>query len=357
MPDSVHLSLQLIRLNPTEQWVNQGKDLCFIFPRGGVGRYVSGSVDRRLHPGDVLVASQSSAGHLSVHDKTELAFWCFSLSLEHLYPLFAAPEISILQAVTEALRPCKIYPASMPLAGECHRLLREVPPQFDLDHRAQLLRVAGAILAPEFKNVRHHRVAGYIRPDEHLIQVFERLSVNEMLGLSVNELAGKFGCSRRHLNRLFHQHFGLSIAGLRMEMRLLKAVSLLRDPHAKIINVAEQCGFNHLGLFNTCFKRRFGTSPGQWRKAAASLDDRAKSLDQEGSVCPLRIIGLCPWNGGSESTPASHGKRSARGSDPGAQRASQAGRRTAAPGPCDEATACDPSALLTNSGITFRIRP
>jgi AraC-like DNA-binding protein len=54
-----------------------------------------------------------------------------------------------------------------------------------------------------------------------------------------------------------------------MEMRLLKAISLLRDRDAKVINVAEQCGFNHLGLFNTCFRRRFGTSPGQWRKAAS----------------------------------------------------------------------------------------
>jgi hypothetical protein len=51
-----------------------------------------------------------------------------------------------------------------------------------------------------------------------------------------------------------------------MEMRLLKAVSLLVDPDAKIIHVAEKCGFNHLGLFNTCFKRRFGASPSQWRK-------------------------------------------------------------------------------------------
>ena len=26
-----------------------------------------------------------------------------------------------------------------------------------------------------------------------------------------------------------------------------------------------------LGLFNTCFKRRFGASPGQWRKTAARV--------------------------------------------------------------------------------------
>ena len=57
-----------------------------------------------------------------------------------------------------------------------------------------------------------------------------------------------------------------------MELRLLKAVTLLRNPTAKIITVAEQCGFNHLGLFNICFKRRFGQSPGQWRKCGAAKE-------------------------------------------------------------------------------------
>src|ERR1019366_4324749 len=111
--------------------------------------------------------------------------------------------------------------------------------------------------------------------------VFEKLSATELVGLSVPELAGKFGCSRRHLNRLFHQHFGISVAALRMEMRLLKAISLLRDPDAKVINVAEQCGFNHLGLFNTCFKRRFGTSPGHWRKASIQAADASAKKSED----------------------------------------------------------------------------
>ena len=83
----------------------------------------------------------------------------------------------------------------------------------------------------------------------------------------MGELAGKFHCSSRHLNRLFHKHFGFSVAALRMEMRLIKAITLLRNRDAKVIHVAEECGFNHLGLFNSCFKHRFGTSPGRWRDA------------------------------------------------------------------------------------------
>jgi AraC-like DNA-binding protein len=128
-----------------------------------------------------------------------------------------------------------------------------------------------------------------------MIQVFEKLSANELLGLSVGELAARFGCSKRHLNRLFHQHFGSSVAAMRMEMRLLKAVSLLRDPDTKVINVAEQCGFNHLGLFNTCFKRRFGASPGQWRKMPAQAEGQSVRPVDDSPVCALRSNGLCPW--------------------------------------------------------------
>jgi hypothetical protein len=84
-----------------------------------------------------------------------------------------------------------------------------------------------------------------------------------------------------------------------MEMRLLKAVSLLRDADAKIINVADQCGFNHLGLFNTCFKRRFGMSPGQWRKSKIQSEGAsARKLENKARTkCPLLATGSCPLGG------------------------------------------------------------
>ena len=129
-----------------------------------------------------------------------------------------------------------------------------------------------------------------------MIQVFEKLSAVEFLNFSVGELAERFGCSRRHLNRLFHHYFGVSVAALRMEMRLLKAVSLLRNPEAKIIHVAEACGFNQQGLFNICFKRRFGASPGQWRRLNLQAESLPAHLDTDAVACPLRSNGLCPWS-------------------------------------------------------------
>ena len=187
----------------------------------------------------------------------------------------------------------KLFPAASPVAKESHRRLAKMPAQVNLEHRCQLLQVAAGILAVEFNRAKSQRV-GFVRPEEHMVQVFEQITAVELLRLSVGELANRFGCSRRHLNRLFHHFFGISVAALRMEMRLLRSVTLLRDPDAKVIRVAEDCGFNHLGLFNICFKRRFGASPGEWRKRAMKSGGRPGQRDAEAAACPLQINGVCP---------------------------------------------------------------
>jgi len=288
-----HLALRLLRLKSSEQWTQKDDELSFLFSSGGGGDYTNEHSTFRLAPGDVLVANGASAGRVCATNGGEMVFWLFSLSLEQLFPLFACEEIPLLQDVTEALRTSKRIPASSALAKECHQLIRDVPPHFNLAHRSQLLRVAATILAAEFENAHPHRV-GFVRIEDHMVQTFEKLSATELLNLSVDDLANRFNCSRRHLNRLFHRYFGFSVAALRMEMRLLKAVCLLRDPDMKIIHVAEKCGFNHLGLFNTCFKRRFSASPSQWRKSTATVENGSGSQFGDGWICPLRSHGLCP---------------------------------------------------------------
>lgn len=225
----------------------------------------------------------------------EMVVQWFSLCFEHLLPLFVAEETGFFRQVLDRLGERRLHPAGSPLAVLCHRLIAEVPPRFDLEHRSQLLRVAAAIVGVELQ-AEKGRHAGLTRPEEHLLQKFESLSADEIVNLSVEELARKFACSRRHLNRLFHHHFGLAAASLKMEMRLLKAVSLLRDPDAKVINVAQESGFNHLGLFNICFKRRFGVSPGKWRKAPRVKRPSSRLVDLPRD-CRLAASGLCPWAG------------------------------------------------------------
>lgn len=298
MPSQEHLRLQTVRLRPAEKWGFQGEGMAFVLTQSGAGRHVFGTATRCLGPGDVLVLSGPATGMLSPSEGGEVVFAWFSLCLEHLYPLFGGLEISILQTMIEGLKGAKIYPASGPLARVSHQLLGQAPHQFNLESRSQLLRVAAVTLSVEFDAVCERR-GGFVRIEEHMVQVFEKLTNAELLSLSVVELAERFGCSRRHLNRLFHQYFGISVSTLKMEMRLLKAITLLRNPDAKVTNVAEDCGFNHLGLFTSCFKRRFGCSPGQWRELASNGQRPAAAPINGDGNCQLRTIGLCPWAGKS----------------------------------------------------------
>lgn len=295
MPAQEHLTLRLVRLKPSEKWLPAGNGLSFVSVKEGGGRYVSRSATQSLVAGAILVLNGTPEGDggLLADEVGGMVFWFFAVALEHLFPLLVGNEICLLQNVAEGFKRTKLYGSSSPLARECHRLLAEVPPEFNLDHRSRLLRVVATILSLELKTAQPNRV-GLVRAEEHMLQVFDNLSSDELLGMSVGDLAARSGCSKRHLNRLFHEHFGFSVATMRMEMRLLKAASLLRNPDTKVINVAEQCGFNHLGLFNTCFKRRFGASPGQWRKTCAQAEDQAVRPALDSSICPLQPKGLCP---------------------------------------------------------------
>jgi len=263
-----HFSLCLTRIKPAEVWNFKGEGLAILIFKAGMSAFIADHATIKTAPGDVLILTQGTRGRLSVSEAKEVVFLNFSLCLEHLFPLFASHEIALLEDVFEGLKNSKLLPAATPLAMEVNRLIEDVLPEYNVVHRSQLLSIAAAILNEEFKTAQQGR-AGFIQTEDRVVKVFEKLSTDEFINLSIAELAAKFGCSRRHLSRLSHQYLGRSIAGLKMEMRLMKAVACLRNPQAKIIHVAEQCGFNQLGLFNTCFKRRFGASPGKWRNMNA----------------------------------------------------------------------------------------
>src|SRR4051812_40936516 len=108
-----YLILKLVRLKPSEEWINGGTGLIVVFPKGGVGKCIYGSTAHRLTQGDVLVLG-GAGGKICSAEKTEAVFSSFSLSLEHMLPLFASNEICLLQTVIDRFKGAKLYPASAP---------------------------------------------------------------------------------------------------------------------------------------------------------------------------------------------------------------------------------------------------
>jgi AraC-like DNA-binding protein len=268
---------------------------------------------RLLAPGDVLVVNTSLHRISAGPANREFEFHWFGLLEDQLFPLFSAQELCLLHHVLGKLGTGKWYPANSELARQCHRLVNKISPREDLDHRVQLLQVAAWVLSAEFKQAqRPPAICGPV--DGHMAKLFEKVSGNELTGstVTVTELAKRFSCSRRHLNRLFQQYLGCSVVALKKEMRLTRAMCLLRDPRAKLAHVAEQCGFNHLGHFNECFKRRFGATPGHWRKLRWLAEHSANGFPAGEATCALRRSGLCPWSPNHSNGHGSNGARQAR---------------------------------------------
>jgi AraC-like DNA-binding protein len=298
MPAEEQLKLHLLRLRGSDHWAHHQEGLAFVFPKEGRGKYAVGRVTIPLGPGDVLVSNAGKEGRIVAADSKGTSFLSFCMQLEHLFPLFSAEEVSLLDAVAERLAQPKRLPASTPLAKQCHQIILGVPTEYNLEHRTQLLQLATRVLADEFEAARLQRMGGAPAKDK-VSQVLSRLSAEELLRYSVEELAERLNCSRRHLSRLFQQRFGFSVAALRMELRMMKAVTLLRNPDAKVLIIAEQCGFNHLGLFNTCFKKRFGLTPTQWRQQKSSAVESSMQRIESLSLCPFRLTKACDDIGGS----------------------------------------------------------
>jgi AraC-like DNA-binding protein len=291
--------LRAIRLQVGHEWspkrVASGEGLTFVVPTRGSGQYRSGRGTQTLLAEGLLVIGAAADGQLTPREGEPLAAVWFSVGLEQIFPLLSAWEMCLLPSVAAGFNQGRLYPAASALAIQCHVQLRDVPPRHGLEQRSRLLGIVAAVLSEAFEE--GSATAGRSgRPEAHLREVLDRLSVDDLLLLPVEALAVRFGCSRRHLCRQFQRHFGRSVLALRMEMRLLHACSVLRDPQVKVIHVAEQCGFGNLGFFNMVFRRRFGASPGQWRRRMQGQESEAVRSIALSPDCRFQAGGLCPWS-------------------------------------------------------------
>jgi AraC-like DNA-binding protein len=281
-----HLKLLKVRLADKSHWTHPPSGLQFVFPTLGSAACITARSSITLCPGDLLV-KDGGTDTIIVSDTKNFAFSMFSLSVQHLMPLLTTGEVSSLAHVLERLKAPRIFLATAPLATKCHQLLSTLS-SAALESRSQLVRIAALVLENEFQTLRAQPRTSKPK-DLRLLQRLDRLSTDEIIESSVEELAQRIGCSRRHLNRLFHQHFKASMANLKMELRLRKAAALLSNRIVRVIDIADQCGFNHLGLFNSYFRKRFGYSPTQWRKRPAdseSLQETELAKIFSGSLKP-----------------------------------------------------------------------
>ncbi len=83
-------------------------------------------------------------------------------------------------------------------------------------------------------------------------------------------MAEKCGYSASHFMRWFKEAAGSGFAGYLIEYRLSRAAQDLRSTNDTILKISEANGFDNLSNFNRLFKKKFGMTPGQFRRQSFS---------------------------------------------------------------------------------------
>jgi AraC-like DNA-binding protein len=84
--------------------------------------------------------------------------------------------------------------------------------------------------------------------------------------LSRKETARFFNRHPNHFSRFFHEHTKRNFRVYVNEIRLERSLHFLRDLRYNVTDVANLCGFTDVQYFIRCFRRRFGFTPGEYRK-------------------------------------------------------------------------------------------
>lgn len=100
---------------------------------------------------------------------------------------------------------------------------------------------------------------------ERLKRVLYKVETEYMNPLSIAEMAKTIDCSESHFMKWFKMMTGISFGSYLNDRRLAVAAEMLKETDEKILVIAENVGFENLSNFNRQFKKRYGTTPRQYR--------------------------------------------------------------------------------------------
>lgn len=84
--------------------------------------------------------------------------------------------------------------------------------------------------------------------------------------------------SPRSLRRLFKQRTGMTINGYLQQLRLCRAMALLRNPIHSISQIAAECGYEDSNYFASVFRKEVGMTPSEYRGQFNGLKSPARTV-------------------------------------------------------------------------------
>jgi hemolysin activation/secretion protein/AraC-like DNA-binding protein len=221
-----------------------------------------------LNVGDGFIAGFNAGALLRSSQLGQLKLQFFTVQPQHLNGVLTVAEWHQLELASNSPSAhVLIFNAGEPVGQKFSRLAEQSHSDAP-STRCALLQlwvnaVAGLLAAPISEPNGGNKL------HERFRQVVGKMTEAELAESSLSDLSRQLHCSERHFSRLFREEFDVPFRARQIELRLQRAQQLLAGSNDKIINVAYESGYRHLGLFNAMFKKRFGVTPGEWRNQNA----------------------------------------------------------------------------------------
>lgn len=90
--------------------------------------------------------------------------------------------------------------------------------------------------------------------------------INRDVNITLNKVAEELNYSREHVSRTLHKYTGKTFTDIQLEVRLKKAMELLKTTDKDIDEIAVLSGFTSRQYINRIFSRYTGVTPIQYRK-------------------------------------------------------------------------------------------
>ena len=248
--------------------------------------------------GSLVISHADDASRLLGSRLADSTFSWFSFN-EGDYPgLFSFAEARSLAFLGRGF--ATVLPAGHAAAMAAAEAFARSSASWDMRRRAEFMSVFCDGISPCMDAVKAKAAApAMTEARSRLRQWLAQSSGDDLLEGSVVDLAKKLNCSVRHLSRLFVEETGGPLRRRRTDLRMQRAQFLLRDGDRKVLDVALECGYRNLSLFNTLFRKQFGMPPTEWRRrnaprASSRTTPKTPSWAKAAAVAVI-AASLVPW--------------------------------------------------------------
>jgi AraC-like DNA-binding protein len=249
-------------------------------PLDGRARFRMGDQEFDLHRGDLLVVDNLKLHHVVDFPGFDTRAVVVSFLPEFVYSLgspsydyaFLLPFYSTLDRTPQVL-----HASDSAAAPACQALARLLDCYFG-DPRNGLFRAGCKAFLLEFlyhlaSHFRSHEVLKweFTRQQQRTLRLkplFDHIRQHHADRLPVPSAARMVGMSPPRFMKIFKQVAGMTLVAYLNHVRLSNAARHLRESDLSIAEVASRVGFADQSYFDRRFKRAFGQSPKDYRRAA-----------------------------------------------------------------------------------------